>query len=298
MDSSSLTFAPPVLADASRVRALTQQAVGSDLAFANIFLLQEKYGTTIAFAKGFLFRHFSGGGRLSGYAFPCGNGNIKEAVDMICCDAAAQQRSLQFCLLTAEQKNLLEELLPGQFTYATDRGDADYLYSYTQLAELPGSVFHAKRNHIAQFERANSDWQFKLLDSDTAQDALHIAQAWLLSIADASPALQHEYRAIENALAHLDELSLFGGVLYVDNEPISMSIGSYISPKIADIHYEKCLPEWKKAYPLINREMARHLHTCDLINREEDLNQPGLRQAKLSYHPILIHEKYTATPVC
>ena len=296
MDSSSLTFAPPTLADASWVQALTRQAVSSDLAFANIFLLQEKYKTTIAYAKGFLFRHFAGGNRLSGYAFPCGNGNIREAIDMICSDAAAHQRSLQFCLLTSDQKKSLEELLPGQFTYALDRGDADYLYSHTQLAELPGTLFHAKRNHIAQFERANPNWQFKLLNDETAQDALYVAHGWLHGIADAPPALQHEYKAIKNALEHLDELALFGGVLYVDNTPISMSIGSYISPKVADIHYEKCLPEWKKAYPLINREMARQLHKCDLINREEDLNQPGLRQAKLSYHPILIHEKYSAVP--
>lgn len=298
MESFPLSFAAPAAADAPRVRELTRHAVGSDLAFANIYLLQEKYGTQIAIAEGYLFRHFKGNSRLRGYAYPCGEGgDIEYALELIRQDAAARGCKYEFCLLTEEQRNDLEKHCPGQFTYHTDRGDADYLYSYSQLAELPGSVYHAKRNHIAQFERVNPDWHFLPLTHSNTKDALEIAQGWLKGMPDAAPALHHEIRAIENALHLRDELQLFGGVLYVQKQPIAMSIGSYISPKVADIHYEKCLPEWKKAYPLINREMARQLEGCELINREEDLNQPGLRQAKLSYHPALLLEKYNAIPV-
>ena len=298
MDSSPLLFTAPVPADAPRVRELAQSALGSDAAFANIYLLQEKYGTTIAFAGGYFFRHFSGNGRLSGYAFPCGvGGDIRIALEQIRRDAATRGNTLRFCLLTAEQKNTLEALYPGEFAFSTDRGDADYLYTRDQLAELPGPPFHSKRNHIAQFVRQHPDWQLAPLAEHNTRDALSVAHGWLRGLPEASPALQHEARAIEKALQHRESLQLFGGVLYVAGKAVAMSIGSFISPGVADIHYEKCLPDWKKAYPLINREMAAHLQGCRLINREEDLNQEGLRKAKLSYHPAILLEKFSATPL-
>lgn len=296
MDTFPLHFAVPSLADAPRVRECARHALSSDLSFANIYLLQEKYGTTIAFNGGFLFRHFSGSGRLSGYAFPCGEGDVRQAIELIRRDAAARHREARFCLLTPEQAALLRDICPDAYDYRTDRGDADYLYEQPQLATLPGAAYHGKRNHIAQFEREHK-WHFETITDENVQDALAVAQAWLSGVPEPSPALQHEARSLRNALRLHRSLELFGGVLYAENTPAAMCLGSFISPGVADIHYEKCTPECKKAYPLINREMARALEHCRLINREEDLNQPGLRQAKLSYHPALVLEKFTAIPL-
>lgn len=294
-----LPFSAPTPADAPRARAHTRGAQGSDAAFANTYLLQHKYGTTIAFAGSFYFRHFEGNARLLGYAFPQGEGDPRAALELLRRDAAARQRSFRFCLLTAEQRDLLERLYPGAFSYPTDPGDADYLYTRHLLAELPGPAFHAKRNHIAQFERSCPQWRAAPLAAPgSAAAALHVAEQWLAGMPEPSPALLHEIRAISHALQHIEPLGLFGCVLYAGQQPIAMSIGSRISPRVADIHYEKCLPDFKKAYPLINRETARMLSDdCELINREEDLNQPGLRKAKLSYHPSLILRKFSAIPL-
>lgn len=293
-----LPFAVPALADAPRVREHTPGAMGSDAAFANTYLLQQKYGTTIAFAASFYFRHFEGNSRLRGYAFPCGAGDPAHALELLRRDAAARGRQFRFCLLTQQQRSTLEQLFPGAFSFSSDPGDADYLYTRDLLANLPGPAFHAKRNHIAQFERACPQWHTAPLSAPgSAADALCVAEQWLQGMPEPSPALQHEIRAISHALQHCDELGLFGCVLYAAEQPIAMSIGSFISDGVADIHYEKCVPEWKKAYPLINRETARMLHPAAYINREEDLNQPGLRKAKLSYHPALVLEKFSAIPL-
>ena len=104
----------------------------------------------------------------------------------------------------------------------------------------------------------------------------------------------HELQAIENALKYRHQLGIVGGLLYVENAPAAMSLASYITPMVADIHYEKCIPEFRDAYAYINRELAAALST-EYINREEDLNIPGLRTAKLSYHPAHILRKFTAT---
>jgi hypothetical protein len=44
---------------------------------------------------------------------------------------------------------------------------------------------------------------------------------------------------------------------------------------------------------LVNREFARLLFgDCRFVNREQDLGEPGLRSAKLSYHPVELVKKY------
>ena len=49
------------------------------------------------------------------------------------------------------------------------------------------------------------------------------------------------------------------------------------------------------AYNIINREMARNVCAgFDLINREDDVGDEGLRAAKLSYNPDIIEPKYLA----
>ncbi len=291
---SPLPFAPPTLHDAPAVRHATRSAQQSDLAFANIYLLRHKYGTEIALEEGFLFRHFSGHGRLQGYAFPCGSGDPLPALRRLEEDAAARQRSFRFCLLTDDQRALLERCYPGQLHFQTDAGDADYIYERHMLAELPGARFHRKRNHLLRFRREFPSWNMRPLTLANAADAKAVSEGWFRG-AEASPALLYEHEAIVHALAAMEELSLFGAVLYVETRPVAMAIASMISPQVADVHYEKCLPEFRSAYPAMNQGLASLLD-CTFINREEDLNYPGLRQAKMSYFPSLILTKYSALP--
>lgn len=292
-----LPFASPTLRDARSISPLVAGAhgMGNDLAFTNLFLLREKYKTQVALQGGFLFRHYGGNGRFQGYAFPCGMGDVEWALQQIEEDASHHTRPCRFCLLTETDAALLQQLRPGAYDYTTDPGDADYIYHRSDLAELPGTMFHKKRNHIARFCRQYTNWHFEPLSDATSDDARRVAEQWYAAREQDSPALLHEQSAIRTALARLHELSLTGGVLYVDRKAVAMTLASFISPDTADIHYEKCLPAFRDAYPIINREMARSL-SCPFINREEDLNQPGLRQAKLSYRPALLLRKFNAIP--
>ncbi len=296
---SPLPFAPPRPADAPFVRQAVGAAQQSDLAFANIYLLRHKYGTDIALEDGVLYRHFSGQGRLQGYAFPRGAPNPAAALKRVEEDARLRSRPFRFCLLLEDELRLLESLYTGRFRITCDRGDADYLYERTQLAELPGARFHRKRNHLARFQRECPAWKLEPLSMLNASDALAVASGWLAGMVAegqaASPALLHEHEAIAHALELLEPLSLFGAVLYVDAQPVGMSVASQISAEVANVHYEKCLPSFRSAYPLLNQGMASML-SCTWLNREEDLNQPGLRQAKLSYFPSVILQKYSALP--
>lgn len=293
MNPTALTFCVPTLSNVNHVRETLFHVEQSDLAFPNIYLLRHKYNTRIAIRDGVLYRHFSGNGRLQGYAFPVGHiKDINQALFHVEQHAELTGTPLLFTLLTEENARVLHERYGDKVSFSDDPGNADYLYLKQHLVELPGTAFHKKRNQIARFERSFPNWKFTVLTGENEADALAIARAWV-SGQEPSANHEHELRAIENALKHRKELCIIGGLLYVENHPAALSLASYITPNVADIHYEKCTPEYRDAYPLINREMARMLN-CELINREEDLNIPGLRQAKLSWKPHRILHKLTA----
>ena len=128
---------------------------------------------------------------------------------------------------------------------------------------------------------------------ENSNEAIQVAEQWLIAQGE-SPALRHEFKAICTALEQQQQLSLTGGLLRVAGTAVAFSVVSIVNEQMADIHYEKCLPEFREAYTLINRETAKLL-TTQFINREEDLNIEGLRKAKLSYHPHTILKKFKMT---
>ena len=64
------------------------------------------------------------------------------------------------------------------------------------------------------------------------------------------------------------------------------------------MHFEKALRDLDGAYPLINREFARHIKAkypqVKFLDREEDMGLEGLRKAKESYRPVCLTEKWRA----
>jgi hypothetical protein len=62
---------------------------------------------------------------------------------------------------------------------------------------------------------------------------------------------------------------------------------------MAVIHIEKANPEIDGLYQVINREfLLNAFPEVRLVNREDDLGLPGLRQSKLSYNPCGYARKF------
>jgi uncharacterized protein len=70
-----------------------------------------------------------------------------------------------------------------------------------------------------------------------------------------------------------------------------------LGPSTAVVLFERARRSEKGLYQVINQETARAIaaHGFTVINREEDLGDAGLRQAKLSYHPTALEMKHTLT---
>lgn len=88
---------------------------------------------------------------------------------------------------------------------------------------------------------------------------------------------------------------MHGGIVYVKDKAVAMTLGCEISPIAFDICFEKALREYDGIYAVINNEFAKTLSSYKYINREEDMGIEGLKKSKLSYNPIILIARYNAT---
>ena len=331
-----IDFKTPELSDMfASMRAVADSGyIGSDAGFANIYLLRKKYGTLIALQDGFLFRYYNGQGSRRGYAFPLGADDPRIALDLIVKDAQESARPLEFCLVDEPRAEILRDYFTSTLDVARigqtlhfehNRGDSDYIYSAESLANLPGNTYRKKRNHISKFSRTYARYELREITRENIAEVLEIEKNWLGNGEAGAPynplrerycnplndceqdawaeysedekSRLAEFCAIQESLQNFEELGMKGGLLYVDEKPVGMTLASEISPGVWDIHFEKVIGEYavNGGYAVINKMFAETLSDTRLINREEDINIEGLRKAKLSYYPLIILDKCHVT---
>lgn len=297
-----LNFAVPQLKDSAWIRDIVCETKnrGSDLAFGNIYLLRNKYDTLICHYEDFLIRKYNGVNGRAGYTFPVGRGDVKKALWEIANNAKEQGEPFQFCLLTEEQKVMLNDIFPERFAFSCNEGDTDYIYLSEDLANLRGKPYHKKKNHVSKFYRTYEKTELCPITEDNKEDAWHVEEAWCQTHMAQGDSVQIEERnSIREALDYFDELLLTGAVLYVEDQPAAMTIASKVNADTCDIHFEKVVDEYavNGGYSVINQAFVEELTDFMWINREEDLGIEGLRKAKMSYHPKMLLNKYSAKPL-
>lgn len=292
----TIPFHTPMLQDRDAVcqAANAAAAMENDAAFASIYLLRRKYRIEIAFQNGMLLRRYGAGVRENCYGFPLG-GETESGIRLYAEDAKQRGIPLRLGLLTEEMCQTLSTLYPEQFLYTEAAEYAEYLYLRENIALLKGSRYHRKRNHIAQFRRGCPDAEIQPLVAENADFAVNIARKWLENRENpAELSVQTEFGCIQEAAANWNALGLSGLLLYAEGKPIGMTIVSEISEGVTDVHFEKVIPNYPHAWPVVANEMAKCLPESKYLNREEDLGEGGMRASKISYHPDLIRKKYFA----
>jgi uncharacterized protein len=200
-------------------------------------------------------------------------------------------------IIKAEER-FLTKVSSNQTILGTEsRDDFDYLYSKTDLVELKGKKYHSKKNHLNAFDR-NYNWQFQPLDNNHIDECIAIAEAWYK--ARTSPeqdtVLLAELKGIAHVLKNRQHLRMQGGVILINGHVEAFSLGDKLNNNTAVIHIEKASPAIPNLSSLINQQSAQNTWgDLEYINRENDVGDPGLRQAKLSYRPIELIKKFTIT---
>lgn len=187
----------------------------------------------------------------------------------------------------------------GHFVWE-DRDNFDYLYLREDLASLEGKKYHKKRNHVNAFMNSYQ-YEERKFCSESLKEAYYILDAW-----HEERGRDDDYHASKEALDLCRELELCGYIVYADGKPAAYTMGEGLQKgKTFVVHIEKGISAYKGIYQFINMAFAGILPKhYQWINREQDLGNPGLRQAKMTYLPCGFIKKYRVypkgaeTPVC
>jgi Uncharacterized conserved protein len=205
------------------------------------------------------------------------------------------EAALDFIRVPEELLHIWQQALPGRVDAGEDRGQWEYLYAREDLARLPGNRFHKKKNHCNSYVKAYGEPDYRSLDDAMVEDVLAVQDDWCQwHECENSPSLRAENEAINRVLSHWDRFSgLDGGSLYVDGQMVAFSVGEKLDELSLGVHYEKGLNGFRGVYQTINREFAQHAGAgFTYINRAQDLDEEGLRQAKMTYLPTDFLRKY------
>jgi hypothetical protein len=255
----------------------------SELTFAGIFLFRDTHRYQISRIDDDLYV-IAGGDAAPFFMLPFG----LPGPDIL---RALFERFATLKCATAAQADRLASI---GYRVWEDRDNFDYLYRREDLVRLSGRRLHKKKNMVNLFLREHTGLARPLLD-EYVGDALQILEQWKAQ--QRSPG---DYAAAREALERMEELQLCGGIFYVDERPIAFSLGEELAAGRAFvIHFEKAVlaDRYKGVYQYINQAFAAVLpEKYEWINREQDLGDAGLRQAKESYKPAGFVRKYRAAP--
>jgi len=174
-----------------------------------------------------------------------------------------------------------------------DRDNFDYLYLRQELAELVGNRFHKKKNRVNYFT-GRYGHVVELYGRNHLAGALALLDEWFRVRGEMeSPSIAQEVAATREALELADSLGLTGVVVLVEGGVKAFALGERLNETTSVCHFEKSDPFLEGVSQLVDREFNRLLFTdCTFVNREQDLGEPGLRSAKLSYHPVELVRKF------
>lgn len=212
--------------------------------------------------------------------------------------ATFRDEARTFHRVPEELVNIWKDQLGDKVLVEEERGQWEYLYLQEELANLPGNKFHKKRNHYNSYVKAYGEPDYRSISDKMVEDVLGCQDDWCQwhECAD-SPSLLAENNAVNRVLTHWDSFRrMCGGSLYVEDKMIAFSVGEALDAENLGVHFEKGLNGYKGVYQAINLQFARHAGAgFTYINRAQDMDEDGLRQAKMTYLPHEFLRKYQVT---
>jgi len=261
----------------------------SDYSFVNLWGWTKEYGLKWAWTDNLVWIRQSLPEIL--YWAPVGPW---DGVDWMSC--FDEFRGKQALFIRIPEKLLLtwKESYGDRIAIEEQRGSWDYLYSISELVELKGKRFHKKRNLLNQFTK-NYNFQFIPFGIEAIHMAMAMQEDWCTwRDCESSNVLAAENNAISRVLNSWGKIGgLIGGAIIVNETMAAYTVAESLSADMLLIHFEKGNTDFKGVYQAINQLFLENSgKNYEIVNREQDLDDEGLRKAKLSYHPVDFIKKY------
>ncbi len=256
----------------------------SEFTFTNLFIWRDHYNFRWATENDVLFITAETEDGKKFALPPLGKRSIKDALSMI---------ELQGSIERADKKFVDGVFPSGKFKIEEMPNHFDYVYRTSDLVELAGSKYHAKRNHIAKAIKAH-ELKYEQMSDHYVGQCLELAGSWCqFRKCQEDASVKAECEAVVKALTNFRALKLQGGVLFADGKLVAFTLGELLNRDTAVIHMEKADLADQDIYAVINQRFCEGAwKNVRFINREQDLGLEGLRKAKMSYHPCHMAKKF------
>ncbi|MFR9651153.1 MAG: phosphatidylglycerol lysyltransferase domain-containing protein [Rikenellaceae bacterium] len=235
------------------------------------------------------------------YWLPVGAMSLEQSVCRLLEHSSARGETL---VLYPVQHSDLERLGRHFVVNGVDNfeGRGDYVHSAAEFANFVGRRYAKKRNHVRRFQSENPDYLFSELTDDQIGRVMifHLRRdSEGMDDNDAVVALrEYENGAVAKALGLYSLFRYDGLVLYSRGEVCGFCFGEVVGDTLF-VHAEKCDKSMVGCNQLLASEYVRRMiakyPNVRWLNREDDMNVPGIRRAKESYHPDRIIDKYIVT---
>jgi hypothetical protein len=199
--------------------------------------------------------------------------------------AKKQDSEFPFGVISIETKEWLSNIYPN-LEFIPKREYFDYVYLTSDLAELSGSSYSKIRNRVNKFKR-NFTYEVEKITENNMNEVQEFLKRWCLwKDCESDPLLENEKKAILFSMNHYFDLGLSGIAIIIEGKIEAIAVFEAMNNDTAVVHYEKGSPDYDGIYKIVNQETAKILQNdFRFINRESDMDLPGLRRAKMSYRP-------------
>lgn len=290
----NLSFEPISLAKQKDYLELLDNCpqVASDYSFLNLWAWADDYGLHWAWEENLVWIKQTRPAVL--FWAPVGPWNLIDWQDRF--DGQADS-SMDLIRVPQKLAEFWSTAMGDEAKVVEDRGHWDYLYTVTDLIDLRGNRYHKKKNLLNQFSK-NYDYTYLDFGPELIEQALGMQEDWCTwRDCESSEVLSAENKAIARILRDWQHFNgIRGGAILADGVMVAYTVAERLTRDSIVIHFEKGDTQYKGIYQAINQMfLANSAPDFALVNREQDLNDEGLRKAKLSYHPVDFISKYRVT---
>lgn len=269
---------------------LGKDAVICDHTLGGVYIWRGWFNTHYCVSDGVLFFRVRYTDGLPAFTFVGGDPSVAYLKIKQYCEYSGEPFRLYGITIDVVEKlrERFEEL-----RFDADRDMFDYIYDTAEFTSLTGKKWNGQRNHINRFKRSYPNYAVVKIESDEDISRTREFFAFLRKTRlKGFPGAFEELERIDEAMTLFNELGLCGAYITVDGAVIAASLGEVIGDTLF-IHVEKAMTEYSGVYPMMANSFARLFgEGTKYTNREEDEGDEGLRKSKLSYHPVILREKY------
>ena len=294
-----LQFTPVTIEAIEKLKSFARQALtrSCDYTPGNLVMWADYMQYEYAILHDTLFISCLSQHNLKEQAFlpPIGRLPLQESIALLREYCKANNRGLRLTAVPQEIHDTLKELLPTHQTVELD-GWADYIHHAEELATLQGKALNKRRNRKNKFLAEQPHHEYKRCDASEIPAVIDFILG-----KGCNEAVMRCYE-IHQSITTVRNLSIYpqpAAVIKIEGRVVAFTLGEVWGDTLY-IHIEKA----SRDYPGVSEtlvskfaaDILQEYPQVTLINREEDLGEEGLRQAKRAYNPAFMLNRYEYIP--